>query len=97
MSGRQLVEWMTFWELEGGFGEERMDTRFGTIIMTLSNINRSRKSGKRYTLKESTPRFGDAIGQAAGGGGTSSAPRKDWRWMKAMAKAMAEPSNERQG
>lgn len=88
MTSVQLQEWMTFGQLEP-FDEERNDSRLGMVLHALYNINRDRKKKPRpFTLEECTPKFGDC--PAPGSKGAQAAPKKDWRWMKMFARAMAE-------
>lgn len=87
MTHVQLQEWMVFAELEP-FSEERMDYRFGSLALILSNAHRNSKTHPSpYSLEDTTLMFGD-----------SPRPQKkqmDWQAMKALGQAMTEKSKEK--
>jgi uncharacterized protein DUF4035 len=87
MTSRQFSEWMVYASLDP-FDAEREDMRVGLIVSAIYNVNRDRKKrAKPFTITDCMPLFGDA------------APQKqkkvaDWRFMKALGKALTLASQE---
>lgn len=57
MSGRELAEWMAFYQVEP-FGDVRGDLQAGIVASTLANVYRDRKKKpKPYNPEEFMPKF----------------------------------------
>ena len=102
MSSKQFYEWQLFEELEP-FGPERADQRAGVVSAAIHNAHRDRKKKRKpFTMLECSPTFGDTpvqkISGAAPGvipeGWHADGPATNWKWMKALGKAMTESHNE---
>lgn len=72
-------EWRAFYNMEP-FGEERADWRAASINSMLFNINRNKgattRPAKDFLLEFRTAK-------------ERSAPKQDWRWMKALGASIA--------